>query len=73
MQVFEESKRSVPVFNDKHFSYNWDDSKWMFDKSRELKFPLSGGCHTVLLPQARDRTPYRYVDQKLDRGWRRRR
>jgi hypothetical protein len=43
MQVFEQSKRSVPVFNDKHFSYNWDDAKWMFDKSRELKFPLSGG------------------------------
>lgn len=43
MQVFEQSKRSVPVFNDKHFSYNWDDAKWMFDKSRELKFALSGG------------------------------
>jgi hypothetical protein len=33
----------VPVFNDKHFSYNWDDAKWMFDKSRELNFPLTGG------------------------------
>jgi hypothetical protein len=43
MQVFEQSKRSVPVFNDKHLSYNWDDAKWMFDKSRELKFPLTGG------------------------------
>ena len=43
INVFEESKRSVPVFNDKHLSYNWDDSKWMFDKSRELSFPLTGG------------------------------
>lgn len=43
MRVFEQSKRSVPVFNDKHLSYNWDDAKWMFDKSRELNFPLSGG------------------------------
>ena len=43
MQVFERSKRSVPVFNDKHLSYNWDDAKWMFDKSRELGFPLTGG------------------------------
>ncbi|HKO18377.1 MAG TPA: hypothetical protein VJU82_05785 [Acidobacteriaceae bacterium] len=43
MRVFEQSKRSVPVFNDKHFSYNWDDAKWMFDKSRELNFPLTGG------------------------------
>lgn len=43
MRVFERSKRSVPIFNDKHFSYTWGESKWIFDKSRELKFPLSGG------------------------------
>ncbi|HEY1809119.1 MAG TPA: hypothetical protein VGG42_11190, partial [Acidobacteriaceae bacterium] len=43
MRVFEQSQRSVPVFNDKHLSYNWDDAKWMFDKSRELNFPLTGG------------------------------
>lgn len=41
--VFEQSKRSVPIFNDKHLSYNWDDAKWMYDKSRELNFPLTGG------------------------------
>ena len=43
IRVFEQSHRSVPVFNDKHLSYNWDDAKWMFDKSRELHFPLTGG------------------------------
>ena len=43
IRVFERSKRAVPVFNDKHLSYNWDDAKWMFDKSRELNFPLTGG------------------------------
>lgn len=43
VQVFERSKRSVPVFNDKHLSYDWDEAKWMFDKSRELNFPLTGG------------------------------
>ena len=43
MKVFEQSKHSAPVFNDKHLSYNWDDAKWMFDKSRELNFPLTGG------------------------------
>ena len=43
IRVFEKSTRSVPVFNDKHLSYNWDDAKWMFDKSRELGFPLTGG------------------------------
>jgi hypothetical protein len=47
IRVFEQSQRSVPVFNDKHFSYNWDEAKWMFDKSRELGFPLTGGS---LLP-----------------------
>lgn len=43
VKVFEQSKRSVPVFNDKHFSTSWDEAKWMFDKSRELNFPLFGG------------------------------
>lgn len=43
VRVFEQSKRSVPIFNDKHLSYNWDEAKWMFDKSRELGFPLTGG------------------------------
>lgn len=43
IRVFEQSKRSVPVFNDKHLSYNWNEAKWMYDKSRELNFPLTGG------------------------------
>ncbi|HMD82925.1 MAG TPA: hypothetical protein VKE92_16520, partial [Anaerolineales bacterium] len=43
IKVFEQSKRSVPVFNDKHLSVSWDEAKWMFDKSRELNFPLTGG------------------------------
>ncbi|MEZ5399681.1 MAG: hypothetical protein R2729_08415 [Bryobacteraceae bacterium] len=43
VRVFEESKRSVPVFNDKHLSTSWDEAKWMYDKSRELDFPLFGG------------------------------
>lgn len=43
IRVFEQSKRAVPVYNDKHLSYSWDEAKWMFDKSRELNFPLSGG------------------------------
>ena len=43
MKVFEQSKRSVPVFNDKHLSYSWDEAKWMYDKARELNFALTGG------------------------------
>ena len=43
VEVFEKSGRSVPVFNDKHYSTSWNEAKWMFDKSRELDFPLFGG------------------------------
>lgn len=43
IRVFEQSKRSVPIFNDKHLSTSWNEAKWMFDKSRELDFPLYGG------------------------------
>jgi len=46
IRVFEQSKRSVPVFNDKHLSTSWDEAKWMFDKSRELNFPLYG-CSSI--------------------------
>ncbi len=42
IRVFEQSKRAVPVFKDKHLSTSWDEAKWMFDKSRELNFPLFG-------------------------------
>jgi len=56
MQVFEESKRSVPVFNDKHLSTNWNESKWMFNKSRELDFPLFGGSSI----------PFYYRDPEID-------
>ena len=41
IRVFEQSKRSVPVFNDKHLSTSWDEAKWMFEKSRELDFPCT--------------------------------
>jgi hypothetical protein len=41
--VFHKTGKSVPVFNDKHFSYAWTKAKQMFDWSRELKFPLMAG------------------------------
>jgi hypothetical protein len=55
IKVFEKSGRSVPVFNDKHLSYNWDDAKWMFDKSRRAGFPLTGGSSIPILPGTGDR------------------
>jgi hypothetical protein len=41
--VFRDSGRSVPVFNDKHLSYDWAKAKQMYDWSRELGFPLMAG------------------------------
>ena len=43
MAVFEGSGRSVPVFNDKHLSCDWEKAKWMYDASRRLGFPLLAG------------------------------
>src|SRR5262245_42370598 len=43
VEVFRKSGRSVPVFSDKHLSYDWTKAKWMYDQSRELGFPLMAG------------------------------
>lgn len=43
VKVFRRTGKSVPIFNDKHLSYSWDNAKWMYDQSCELKFPLMAG------------------------------
>jgi hypothetical protein len=43
LKVFRASGRAVPVFNDKHLSWNWDWAKEMVDASRALRFPLLAG------------------------------
>lgn len=48
IDVFRNSGRSVPLYCDKHFSYDWQHAKWMYDQSRELKFPLMAGSSVPL-------------------------
>ena len=43
VKVFEDSGRSVPVFNDKHLSTVWSECQEMVDDSIRLKFPLLAG------------------------------
>ncbi|MBI4910152.1 MAG: hypothetical protein HY820_41425 [Acidobacteria bacterium] len=43
VRVFRSSGRSVPVFNDKHLSYDWKKARQMYDWSKELKFPFMAG------------------------------
>jgi hypothetical protein len=42
-EVFRQDGRSVPVFNDKHLSWNFAWAKKMVETARELKFPLLAG------------------------------
>lgn len=43
VQVFEEDRRAVPVFNDKHLSYSADKARKMVADSKRLKFPFLAG------------------------------
>jgi hypothetical protein len=43
VEVFRRSGRSVPVFNDKHLSWNWTWAEEMVRTSREMGFPLMAG------------------------------
>ena len=43
VQVFRKSGKSVPIFNDKHLSHSWEESKEMVAQSHRLRFPLLAG------------------------------
>jgi len=41
--VFRQDGRAVPVFNDKHLSWNWEWAAEMVETSRKLDFPFMAG------------------------------
>jgi hypothetical protein len=42
-KVFRASKRTVPVFTDKHLAATWDDARWMADEAEKLLVPVLAG------------------------------
>ena len=43
VEVFRSSNRAVPLFNDKHLSWNWDYAREMYDTARRMNFPFMAG------------------------------
>lgn len=43
VKVFRDSGRHVPVFSDKHLSWNWEWARKMYDTSREMGFAFMAG------------------------------
>ena len=41
--VFRQTGKTAPIFNDKHLSYSWIKAKRMVDISREMGFPMMAG------------------------------
>ncbi len=54
VQTFRDTGRSVPVFCDKHLSWNWDDARWMVDTAARMGFPFMAGSS---LPLTQRRPP----------------
>jgi hypothetical protein len=45
--AFEKTGQVVPVFNDKHLAYTWEDVKWVYERSKSLGVPFMAGSSLV--------------------------
>ena len=43
VKVFKDSGRVVPLYSDKHLSWNWAWARKMYDTSRQMGFPMMAG------------------------------
>ncbi|MCS6859690.1 MAG: hypothetical protein NZT92_05150 [Abditibacteriales bacterium] len=43
VKTFQFCGRVVPVFNDKHLSYSWENAKWMYETARQMHIPFMAG------------------------------
>ncbi|MCZ6676403.1 MAG: hypothetical protein O7E52_04050 [Candidatus Poribacteria bacterium] len=69
--VIAECGRPIPVYNDKHLSYRWDDARWMYTTAKQLNVPLWAGS---ALPVAWRRPNFEHpldapIDQALSIGF----
>ena len=58
--VIAASGKPIPIFSDKHLSYNWADARWMVDRARDLEIPFMAGSSVPLAW----RSPY--LEYELD-------
>ena len=69
--VIAESNRPIPIYNDKHFSYRWDDAHWMYTTAKQLDIPFWAGS---ALPVAWRRPNFEHpldapIDEALSIGF----
>jgi len=41
--AFRRCQKAIPVFNDKHLAYRWEDAKFMVDTARKMETPFLAG------------------------------
>ena len=58
--TFDRCGQVVPLFNDKHLAWRWDDAKFMYDAARERNIPFLAGSSVPL--------GWRFVPWELERG-----